>query len=68
MSKVVIVDGDSWKGLYIDGELVLEDHRLSLVKVIEAVTGECPECVEADFDWIAERGAFPRKLSDVEVV
>jgi hypothetical protein len=34
---VVIVDGDEWQGLYVDGVLKCEDHRLRVDEVLDAL-------------------------------
>ena len=63
--KITIVDGDDWKGLYIDGKLKLQGHSLYVTDVIEALTGSRPESFEVDFDWMYEVGQLPDELSAV---
>ncbi len=33
--KVVVVDGDDWKGLYVNGKLVYENHSIPLRELAE---------------------------------
>jgi len=60
--QVVVLDGDDWSGLYIDGKLVYENHRILLhelakhlgFKIInvpgekawESYGYQCPEALE----------------------
>ena len=64
---VTIVSCDDWVGLYLEGSLKLEGHSLPLRDVIELLVGEAPNRVEADADWIADRGSLPDSLAEVVV-
>jgi hypothetical protein len=64
-SKIAIVDGDDWKGLYIDGKLVTENHQLSIYDILDAI-GVKYKYVPVDEDWLYERGRLPDKLSEVK--
>ncbi len=63
--KVVLVDYDDWQGLYIDGELVLQDHRLKLSEVLSAL-GIKLETKWADGEWLESRRSLTRLLKDVK--
>lgn len=69
MSAIIdIVDGDDWKGLYINDKLVLQDHSLDVRAVLALLEDEVVECrsyIRADLDWLAGVGHFPSDLSDV---
>jgi len=64
-SKITIVDGDSWEGLYIDGKLIIENHTLSLYDVLDAI-GVKYKHVLVDDEWLYKHGTLPKKLSDVK--
>jgi hypothetical protein len=64
--KITIVDGDDWKGLFVDGKCVLQDHRLEVRQVLAALDIMFSE-VEADSEWLAENGQFPEHLDDVKL-
>jgi len=66
MKKLVLVTNyDDWEGLYIDGELVLEGHRVRRDEIFEKLGIDYTE-VEAAEGWLESRGSLPQKLSDVE--
>ncbi len=72
--KVAIVsstEGD-WEGIYIDGVMKRENHRLSanLVLFLLAELGVIEfEDYECDADWLDQAGAsLPENFSDVEVL
>jgi hypothetical protein len=63
-----IVDGDDWKGLYINDKLVLQDHDLDLWDVLKLLQDEVVECrdyIHADLDWMESVGHLPNHLDDV---
>lgn len=69
--KVVFADGDDWQGLYIDGVLRIENHRLDVVDLLHVVKLYVKgpfdvECKEVCCDWIEDRGSFPRNISEVQ--
>ncbi len=63
--KVTFVLGDDWTGLYIDDELVIENHSLSAGQVLKAIGVEFNTIV-ADEDWLEEHGSLPDALKDVK--
>lgn len=60
----VIVLGDDWEGLYLDGKLVEEGHSLDARMTLEAV-GYDVKTMEADAEWLTDRGRLPDKLDEV---
>jgi hypothetical protein len=62
---VTIVWGEDWEGLYIDGELKAQGHLISAKDVLDALGLELDE-IEADGDWLGERGDLPQKLEEVK--
>ena len=74
---IVIMNGDMWQGMYINGELVHENHRIYLdefTRFLEEyckgeVIGELEFSHEyCDYDWLEERGNLPEKYEDVKTV
>jgi hypothetical protein len=65
---VTVVRGDDWSGLYIDGVLVEEGHRLGVEDVLEVVRHLGPfdvETVDADQEWLESEGNLPKLLGEV---
>jgi hypothetical protein len=64
--KITIVSSSSgdWEGLYIDGVLKLEEHRISNEDLLKAA-GVVAESFEAAEGWVEDRGSLPELLSDV---
>lgn len=58
---VTIVKGDDWQGLYVDGKLKTEDHTLLVEDVLNNL-GIRFTRLNADIDWLHERGALPEDL------
>ena len=65
--KIKFVHADDWEGLYINGKLVLEDHSLLAVDVLDAISLEDCEAYDADEDWLFTRGTLPQDFKDVKV-
>ena len=65
--KITLVDcpGGDWEGLYVNGKLIMENHRLELDDVLDAI-GVNYQSITADDDWMAEVGTLPDKLSEVK--
>ena len=74
-AKVVYIDGDDWNALYVNGEIVWQDHELSDIKGLELVKDVGPFTVErheAESEWldnqIQKTGEFPDSLDDVVTI
>jgi hypothetical protein len=65
MSNLTIVTGDDWQGLYKDGTLFTESHRLTPDDIAD-VLGITIVNKEANQEWLEENGKLPYKLSDVK--
>lgn len=59
--KISFVWGDDWKGMYLDGVLVCQDHDLDAYRVLEML-GLQYESIQVDQIWLDERGQLPNKL------
>lgn len=70
--KITLVYGDDWKGLYINGQLKLQNHDLDVRDVLEAINSEDKfvgiEVLEADAGWLADAHEFPDNLEHVECI
>jgi len=62
---VLVTNYDDWEGLYIDGKLVLEGHRVRRDEMFTMLGIDYTE-VEAAEGWLESRGTLPKNLSDVE--
>jgi hypothetical protein len=63
--EVVIVGGDDWEGIYIDGKLVREGHSIDSDDVLEAL-GIDYVSRGVNQEWLEEMGSLPDNLSDVQ--
>lgn len=64
--KITIVsNGDDWEGLYLDGVLFEEDHKIRVRHLAEALGLEI-ETVEVSRRWLGEKvTSLPEKLSAI---
>lgn len=70
MAKLVLVRGDDWEGIYVDGTLVTEGHSTETIAAIEiAVAHHVTECETqyADLAWLHDEGNLPRRLDEVKL-
>lgn len=69
MSKLTIVRGDDWEGIYVDGTLAMEGHSIDTPEAIElaierkATSSEVKWC---DMKWLNDEGNLPLSLSAVK--
>ena len=70
MKKVVLVLGDDWNGLYIDGKLEIENHSLSAYQALQTLSLNSHDFqldqIVADEEWLEQKGCLPEELSDVK--
>lgn len=62
--KIVYVD--DWEGLYVGDKLISEGHSLRVSDVLSHF-GIGIDYVEADEDWLLERGSLPKSFKKVKV-
>ncbi len=65
LPRIVLVRADDWKGLYLDGKLVEEGHRVDTIDVLHALGIEARQ-VWANDEWLNDRGCLPPSLRDVK--
>ena len=69
--RLVEVYADDWAGMYANGELINEGHRLRVSDMIEWLSNKGPvhilsyDCRPANDGWLCDRGRLPAKLADV---
>ena len=66
-NKYTLVWGDDWEGFYIDGELQVEGHKVTVEDVLEFI-GITYDVVYPDQSWLEEEGNLPRRLKAVQKV
>lgn len=65
MKTATIIDnGDDWEGVYIDGKLIVQDHRINPKELLKQL-GYFVETLEPDYEWLDAQGYLPEDLSDV---
>lgn len=65
MSNITVVRGDDWCGLYKDGKLMVEDHRLTY-EDLAGVLGVTINTITPDQEWLEDNGKLPCNLADVK--
>ena len=65
--KIVIVSGDDWKGIYIDGQLKFEGHSIRPMDLLGVLAIGYEE-FECDIAWLEDRGNVPKNLTDVKTM
>lgn len=68
--RVVYAQADDWQGLFINSELIMEDHKLKPSDVQAAlkengVLGAEIEFKDVDLDWMYDVGSFPNNIAEV---
>lgn len=67
-ADVTFVYGHDWAGMYVNGKLVMEDHRISAGWAVELLLGKHITSIDSfscDENWLEWRGKFPDSLDDV---
>ncbi|WP_407529246.1 hypothetical protein [Methylobacterium oryzisoli] len=65
-SNAVMVRGNDWEGLYLNGRLVAQGHRVDVENVLRACGVAVHPTVEPDQDWLENEGMLPDTLSEVK--
>lgn len=65
-SDVVIVSGDNWEGIYINGVLITEGHDLTAGDALASIGIHYSE-LGADAEWLNAEGSLPSFLKDVQL-
>lgn len=69
-SEYVLVSVDDWSGLYRNGNLAMEGHSIRFEEAMELCVKHRPvffEVLEANLEWLADRGNLPARLRDVKL-
>lgn len=65
----IVSNDDDWSGLYINGRLITEGHRISLHDALDALKGKTLEDYEfrtCDRRWLFDHGNLPDDLEHVK--
>lgn len=75
MIRIYLVSGDDWEGLYINGKLEKEGHRIDFsngMKVIAEYINNEMSASEIKFmnyyvnqEWLEDEGSFPENFRDI---
>lgn len=76
MFKFII--GYDWQGLYLNNELICENHKLDTYDILESISDYVKKTkidINEDFfnmktydisqDWLEDRGNFPEKFEEI---
>lgn len=66
MSKIVLVRGSEWEGLYVDGLLYSEDHTIDMRVMVELSGGTVRDLTDKQDTRLGEDGGLPKTLSELE--
>ena len=67
-TQVALVRADDWQGFYVNETLVMEDHQIEIQDVMPELVGKIIDrfvLFDADSEWLAECGNFPKSLKEV---
>ena len=68
----VVVVGDDWQGIYLNGVLVTQNHSVSAIALLRSMDGYAVsgrlnvEIREADPEWLCHNGDLPQTLNEVK--
>lgn len=59
--RIRLVQADDWSGVYIDGELKLEDHYIDVEDILEVIGADytAEEPAEEQYTYLEQTGRFP---------
>lgn len=63
--KIVIVNGDDWHGLYVDGKLYHEGHDIPIDIIFQALNVPFKK-IECDYAWLEKARKLPADLQRVK--
>ena len=72
MTIIQYVVVDDWQGLYINGDLKIEGHEISMYQAIHIVAKYCLdtnkvriEKIYLNQEWVEDNGNLPNKFSEI---
>lgn len=68
MNVVSYVNGDGWVGLYVNGQLVEQGHKIDPRNLLEHVANLerfTAESIIPNQQWLDDRGMLPNRLEEV---
>ena len=73
--KINVVNGDMWQAVYIDEELIYENHQVDLNYLFQVMKTKNPneniKNIEfneeyCDIDWLEDVGNFPKDYKEIQ--
>jgi hypothetical protein len=65
-TKLTIVSGEDWKGIYADGKLLSEGHSLNIREILENL-GYDVDDFDVNQEWLENEG-LPKDLKKVKKI
>lgn len=65
--ELVMIEGDDWEGLYKDGELIDQGHRLEVKNVLRGLGYKIDATYLEENEWEAIGNSCPRTLDEVKM-
>jgi hypothetical protein len=65
LPSITVVRGDDWAGLYLNGKLVQEGHRVRTEDIFEHLDIQATY-ITPDQQWLEDRGSLPVDLNEVK--
>ena len=67
---VHLVYGDDWAGAYVNGELIMQNHSLCEIQLLNKVSKfglpfKLDTSFNVDVEWLHKVGHLPKKIEDV---
>lgn len=67
--KLVLVNGDDWEGIYINGELFYEGHSIPTDVMVDVIMSNkfftSYVSASVDSEWLEDNGGLPLYLKDI---
>jgi hypothetical protein len=72
-TEYVLVKGEDWRGLYLNGKLVLQDHSIDLEYALNFIIKNGAgitsfKAIECDDNWLEENHELPTNLADAKLL
>lgn len=67
MRVTIATNYDDWEGIYVDGKLKYQTHRITAQDVLEVLGVDFTEA-EVDNEWLASGGCLPKHEAELVLV
>lgn len=70
--EIVIVRGENWEGIFINGALKMQDHRIEIPELLGVLRDFFKlqfeiRTLDCDYEWLNNSGGLPEKLDKVKI-